>query len=388
MNILNLSFSPPQFPSTLTQLSLVRGPHKDIKITLPPLPPSLTYFSLYGWGYRDDHPNLSNLKALKTLKLDVNLFTHVTELPSSIEVLEIKNNSGTPTYAVSVSTLPSSLKKLKTYNCTIPTKVPPLLTKLSVTGNFYQSLDFPLPPTLDHLNLQCINHPVDDLPPSLTHFTSGRHFNQPVDDLPVSITHLCFGAKFNQPVNHLPKFLTHLRFGEKFNYPLPPLPHLTHLLFDVDYSFNQNSSLPPSLTHLFYGNADNKWTGETHHHFSHIKTEDCSSITLPTIERFYKFITENGTFGDSFKLPKTFKQITCEILHEESGEIIMQLDINFETREFLISFIFSVFHRAAIAFYFDFSDIFYKNRSKDAEVESEHESYDSSSEFAESDESE
>jgi FNIP Repeat len=54
------------------------------------------------------------------------------------------------------------------------------------------------------------NQPVDKLPLTLTHFTTGTDFNLPVDNLPHSLTHLTSGHYFNQPVDTLPPTLTHL----------------------------------------------------------------------------------------------------------------------------------------------------------------------------------
>jgi hypothetical protein len=42
---------------------------------------------------------------------------------------------------------------------------------------------------------------VDNLPPTLTHLTTGYNFNQPVDKLPPKLTHLTVGDHFNQLVD-------------------------------------------------------------------------------------------------------------------------------------------------------------------------------------------
>jgi FNIP Repeat len=53
-------------------------------------------------------------------------------------------------------------------------------------------------------------HPIDNLPPTLTHLILGLQFNQPLDQLPPTLTHLTIGQKFNYPVDKLPPALTHL----------------------------------------------------------------------------------------------------------------------------------------------------------------------------------
>jgi hypothetical protein len=45
---------------------------------------------------------------------------------------------------------------------------------------------------------------VDKLPPTLTHFTTGKSFDQSVDNLPPTLTLLSTDYKFNQPVDKLP----------------------------------------------------------------------------------------------------------------------------------------------------------------------------------------
>jgi hypothetical protein len=63
------------------------------------------------------------------------------------------------------------------------------------------------------------NQPVNKLPATLTHLTTGinfnqhvNHFNEPVDALPSTLTHLTTGDCFNQPVDKLPPKLTHLNW--------------------------------------------------------------------------------------------------------------------------------------------------------------------------------
>jgi len=93
------------------------------------------------------------------------------------------------------------------------------------------------------------------LPPPLTHLKLGDHFDHPVDNLPLSITHLTFGERspFNHPINNLPQTLTHLHFGMRFNQSITHLPH-SLVSLRLGCGFNQPidfPTLPPSLAHLF-----------------------------------------------------------------------------------------------------------------------------------------
>jgi hypothetical protein len=42
------------------------------------------------------------------------------------------------------------------------------------------------------------------------------HYNEPVDDLPLTLTHLTTGDSFNHSVDNLPSTLTHLKTGHQF----------------------------------------------------------------------------------------------------------------------------------------------------------------------------
>jgi hypothetical protein len=131
--------------------------------------------------------------------------------------------------------------------------LPKGLIYLQVGIYFNQPLDN-LPHGLTNLDLlySHFNQPLDKLPHSLTCLTIGSQFNQPLDKLPHSLTHLTIGTQFNQPLDKLPHGLTHLVFGKKFNQPLDKLPHdLTYLYFGAN--FNQPlDKLPHGLTDLYF----------------------------------------------------------------------------------------------------------------------------------------
>jgi FNIP Repeat len=74
-------------------------------------------------------------------------------------------------------------------------------------------------------------------------------FNQPVDGLPPTLTHLTFGQSFDQSIDKLPLKLTHLTTGDKFNQTVDKLP-LTLTTLETGNCFNQSvDKLPPTLTH-------------------------------------------------------------------------------------------------------------------------------------------
>lgn len=77
--------------------------------------------------------------------------------------------------------------------------------------------------------------------------------DSPVNNLPPTITHLFFGNYFNQKVDNLPSTLTHLKFGTEFDQNISNLPQsLTHLTlnFGSTHEINRDLNLPKNLTHL------------------------------------------------------------------------------------------------------------------------------------------
>ena len=214
------------FPS-LTHLEL-RESLSGKTVTWDTLPTTLTHLSFFGYhGY-------------------------TLQCPPKLQTLAING-----TYNTSLDTLSSSLRELR-----LPT-------------SFNQPLQH-LPP-LKHMKFCAwsrFNHPVDNLPSSLTSITFGRHFNQPVDNLPSSLLEIHFGQLFNHSIDKLPPHLTHLsfaklsffnqpttnlpsslkvvKFGRKFNHAFKPPPHLSELSFRKE--FNQSIKCYPSqITHLRFG---------------------------------------------------------------------------------------------------------------------------------------
>ena len=132
-------------------------------------------------------------------------------------------------------------------------KLPPTITHLTLGHDFNKNVDH-LPPLLTHLTFNYwFDQPVDKLPPLLTHLEFDDEFNQCVDRLPPLLTHLKFGFSFNQRVDHLPSSLMYLEFGDNFDQPvdgLPPL--LTHLKFGNSFNYCVDK-LPQSLIRLTFG---------------------------------------------------------------------------------------------------------------------------------------
>jgi hypothetical protein len=75
---------------------------------------------------------------------------------------------------------------------------------------------FASPSSLTHLTFSHFDS-VNDLPHTITHFTTSYEFNLPVDKLPSTLTHLTTGDYFNQLVDKLPPTLTHLTTGDAFD---------------------------------------------------------------------------------------------------------------------------------------------------------------------------
>ena len=74
---------------------------------------------------------------------------------------------------------------------------------------------------------------LQDLPSTITQIVLNRTFNEPIstNSLPPSLTHLSFGDSFDRPVDHLlPLTLTYLFFGCLFNQSVDDLPSSLHTL--------------------------------------------------------------------------------------------------------------------------------------------------------------
>ncbi len=138
--------------------------------------------------------------------------------------------------------------------------LPPSITHLTFLAEFWKSDS--------SQTLVCFSQNQVSFLPKLTHLALSYTFNQPINFLPQSLTHLTIGNRFNLPVDSLPSSLTHIKFGMRFNQPVDFLPHsLTHLTFG--YEFNQQvNHLPSMLTHLSFARKFNENVDYHHHSFT------------------------------------------------------------------------------------------------------------------------
>lgn len=176
------------FPSSLIHLS-IREIHTDS------LPSSLTHLSFYKSTFPIQQlcrstPSLSNLT------ISGGKFDQISDLPSSIVVLDIYDYCG------------------------------------QITS---------LPPKLKDLSLGCndqIEFNLNSFPNTLTHLTFSYYFDQPISFLPPTITHLTIDTNFNQPISSLPSSITHLAIGKNIpnTLPLTLPPYLISLVIPARYA--------------------------------------------------------------------------------------------------------------------------------------------------------
>lgn len=206
--IYKLSYSIPQFPSTL--LHLILGEENDCP--LDNLPPTLQHLYI---GDSFSHP--------------------LNNLPPALKVLIFRKKK--TAYQHPLTSLPPSLQ-------------------VFVAPSFQMGEIYPFPPALTHLSLGKYFPGSDTLlmealPRTLTYFKTYSYIkiNR---NLPSSVTHLILKANYTEfPV--IPDSITHLAFGKGHNF-LPPLPpKLTHLYFSLQSELNFKFKCPPSLTHLWLG---------------------------------------------------------------------------------------------------------------------------------------
>lgn len=152
----------------------------------------------------------------------------------------------------------SNLHWLEFFKCTVNFALewPKTLKGLEFTANsFYNHPVDNLPPTLTILILSNnFNQRLDDLPPNLKSLTTGDAFNLPLDNLPKSLLKLFLGNNFNQPIDSLPPHLAYLETGDNFNQKLEYLPNSLTFLDLSKSDFNQCiDNLPLSLRVLKIG---------------------------------------------------------------------------------------------------------------------------------------
>ena len=213
-----------ELPSGLTHLVLGLFFCKS----LPPLPQSIIHLTLK-CGYVIHKPlattPLPHLRYLNVMETSLDQPITDTLYPQLIHLMVGYNSS------LELVDLPSSLKYLHFSWCR-------------------HSLDGQLPEHLTHLIFSLhsrFNHPLTNLPCSLTHLVLPLGFNEHIDP-PTSLTHLHCDDTFNKAIK-LPPLLTHLVLGTLFRQPITLPNGLTHLTIKGFFIFD-TADLPLTLTHL------------------------------------------------------------------------------------------------------------------------------------------
>lgn len=139
----------------------------------------------------------------------------------------------------------------------------PHLKRLSIIGNFVQSLDN-LPSNLKVLFMNgTFNKHIDNLPKNLKILIIESYdFDMNIDNLPNNLVVLKLGGFFNKSIDNLPNNLEVLKLGQFFNKSIDKLPQKLRVLHLEDI-FNQNiDNIPDSIEELslsrFYNNSINK----------------------------------------------------------------------------------------------------------------------------------
>jgi len=241
-----------QLPRSLTRLKVsppVRWLISDVD--WPPLLSSLSWSHSVEPG--SELPVVpSSLRILRLMGVLSKL-----ELPSSLQELDLSDSDfNSP---LSHPTLPK-VTFSASFNQPISARDLPSLRELSVGSAFNHPLD-DLPASLTKLILRGdytrrpYDHTLDHLPASLKRLELGRPYDLLLDRLPTNLSSLLISFDFNQPLDHLPDALTELdlQSAHHFNQPLDYLPQQLQVLM-IGKVFNQPLyKLPSGLTYLdFY----------------------------------------------------------------------------------------------------------------------------------------
>lgn len=128
-------------------------------------------------------------------------------------------------------------------------------------------------------------------------FATYSEFNRKIRRLPPSLTHIHFGNCFNSKVN-LPNELTHLYFGDDFDEKIEYPDTLTHLRFGE--KFNQPITLPGNLTHLIFSQSNNYChVLVLHDKITHLK------VNFPISKLPKKLLYFSGHIGPNMHFPNT-----------------------------------------------------------------------------------
>lgn len=159
-------------------------------------------------------------------------------------------------------------------------------------------------------------------------FGQDSAFNCRINRLPPSLTHVHFGNCFNSKVN-LPNALTHLYFGDSFNEIIEYPNTLTHLRFGE--KFNQPITLPENLTHLIFSQSNNyRHNLVLHDKITHLKVS-CSIRKLPKkLLYFSGYIMPNMQFPNTliFLCVRYSKNYMYDNLPNNLESLVIRSDFN------------------------------------------------------------
>jgi len=245
-----------QLPPHLTELSIrlpeVKKSKKLVEqaqpMDLSNLPASLTHLKISGRLSPYGPPVVAAKfpPLLRCLRLVFVTLRLTDTLPESLEELTI-------TRGMAIIDHPfrhARLRKLvlpDEFNQLIRASDFPSLQVLSLGSKFNHPLD-DLPRSLSELT---VRGDLDRLPASLTMLTPKRAIKRPLDKLPSSLRILDLRSEIRHNLNHLPDSLAELRLaGSNFNKPLDHLPRQLKMLALSDDFQQSLDALPDGLTHL------------------------------------------------------------------------------------------------------------------------------------------
>lgn len=221
---------------------------------------TITLLDKYKYNIR--YLNISN-KNIEGI-LDLSKFTKLNKLIcNNNKIVELKGITNGLLYLdcsynliTKLTTLPDYLNTFIFHNNPLIELYYPLVNKIPV-----------LPQELKKITInRNYNHPLDNLPPNLTHLEFSEHsiFNHSLNNLSQNLTHLIFNnwCSFSQPINIFPPTLIYLKLSYNYNHPLDNLPiSLKHLEFGINSKFTYPlDNLPPNLTHLMINNYIQHYT--------------------------------------------------------------------------------------------------------------------------------
>lgn len=290
-------------PPSLANLSL----GSSFNHPLDHLPSSLIYLStgsdfIFPVDYLP--PFLTSLKLIRTIKYPLQHFNYLLPLVFHDQFTKLYFDlvsDERSSYNHPLDNLPPSLTSLSFAKCNFPLHhLPASLTSLSISPFNVMPLAY-LPVALTELTLgNTFNSPLNFLPSSLTRIKLGETFDQNIDHFPSSLLSITLGVEFNQPITHFPPFLQSITFGTRFNHPITHLPSsLLSITFGSDFN-SPIDHLPHSLTQLTF--------------FSRDKYSLRQFVTLmpPALTHLTAMVNELGDIDICLHLPPLLTHLTLQ----------------------------------------------------------------------------